>query len=254
MSIKSLIQTLLFLLIVLIIGGIYYLYFYKSPESGTRISNNELGKITNDQSTKKNTADEEILEIITKENNDFKKQEKISLNVISEENNIKKEINIDESLKDENLNKNASIEEVNNLTKEIEYTTTNKNGDIFKLFADFGRTNIENSDILDLEIVNGTINSKERSTIYLSSRFASYNYKNQNSKFFENVKINYDNKIITCDNLDLDISENIAVAYSNVIIKDESSVMKAQIITLDIITKDININSSDKIKINTNYN
>ena len=88
MSIKSLIQTLLFLLIVLIIGGIYYLYFYKSPESDTRISNNELGKITNDQSTK-NTADEEILEIITKENNDFKKQEKISLNVISEE-NIKK--------------------------------------------------------------------------------------------------------------------------------------------------------------------
>ena len=255
MSIKSLIQTLLFLLIVLIIGGIYYLYFYKSPESDTRISNNELGKITNNQSTKKNTVDEEILEIITKENKDFKKKENISLYVVSEENNIeKKEINIDESLKDENLNKNASTEEVNNLTKEIEYTTTNKNGDVFKLFADFGRTNIENSDILDLEIVNGTINSKERSTIYLSSRFASYNYKNQNSKFFENVKINYDNKIITCDNLDLNISENIAVAYSNVIIKDESSIMKAQIITLDIITKDININSSDKIKINTNYN
>ena len=93
MSIKSLIQTLLFLLIVLIIGGIYYLYFYKSPDSDTRISNNELGKITNDQSTKKNTVDEEILEIITKENKDFKKQENISLNVVSEEKNIEKKRN-----------------------------------------------------------------------------------------------------------------------------------------------------------------
>ena len=48
------------------------------------------------------------------------------------------------------------------------------------------------------------------------------------------------------------ISENIALAYSNVVIKDDKSIMKAQIITLDIITKDININSEDKINIVTN--
>ena len=64
--------------------------------------------------------------------------------------------------------------------------------------------------------------------------------------------IKYDNKVITCDNLDLSISENIAVAYSNVTVKDEKSVMKAQVLTLDIVTKDININSENKIKIYTN--
>ena len=62
----------------------------------------------------------------------------------------------------------------------------------------------------------------------------------------------YDNKIITCNNLDLIISDNIAVAYENVIVKDESSIMKAQMITFDILTKDIIINSDKKIKLITN--
>ena len=64
--------------------------------------------------------------------------------------------------------------------------------------------------------------------------------------------IKYDNKVITCDNFSLDISENIAIAYDNVIVKDESSIMKAQNVTMNILTKDISINSEKKIKILTN--
>ena len=43
-----------------------------------------------------------------------------------------------------------------------------------------------------------------------------------NSKFFDNVKIKYDEKIIYCDNLELEMSKNIAVAYGNVLIKDKN--------------------------------
>ena len=146
-------------------------------------------------------------------------------------------------------NENTNISEIKNLTKEIEYITSNKNGDIFKILAKYGKTNIDNSSVLDLQEVNGEILSDIRSNIYLSSDFANYNYNNQNSKFYDNVIIKYDGKIITCDKLDLIINENIAIAYSNVVVKDDSSIMKAQIITLDIITKDIKINSDDKINI-----
>ena len=69
------------------------------------------------------------------------------------------------------------------------------------------------------------------------------------------VIIEYDNKTIKCDKLDLIIIENTAIAYGNVIIRDDKSIMKAQIITLDIITKDININpisKKNKVKIITN--
>ena len=70
-------------------------------------------------------------------------------------------------------------------------------------------------------------------------------------KIFKNVIVKYDDKTITCENLDLILSDNIAVAYNNVIVKDEKSIMKAQMITLDTISKIITINSQDKIKIFT---
>ena len=48
------------------------------------------------------------------------------------------------------------------------------------------------------------------------------------------------------------MSKNIAIAYGNVLLKNEKSEMKAQVITLDLITKDININSNENISLITN--
>ena len=233
MSIRSLLQLILFLLIVLIIGGTYFFYFYKTPiinkENSNIIFDNDQENIVENLSN-----DREILQDLNK-NNLNKKSEKIYET---------KEKKIEQKIKND-----VSPNEIKNLTKEIEYVTNNNNGDTFKILAKYGKTNIENTNILDLEIVNGTIISSERSDIYISSDYAKYNYSNQNSNFYSNVKINYDNKEITCDNLDLKISNNVAIAYNNVLIKDDKSIMKAQVVTMDIITKDININSKEMIKI-----
>ena len=238
MSIKSLLQIILFLLILIIIGGIYYLYFYSGPSN-----NNKIENLENLSEQKIVSEENEILESITDPK--IKKNEEIEF--ISK----KKITSKNDQVKNNTSEKNNQIK---NLTKEIEYISSNKNGDIFKIFAKFGETNIKNSNILDLKQVNGEILSSKRSKIFLSSDLANYNYTNQNSKFYNNVKIEYDKIIITCDKLDLNMSENIAVAYNNVVIRDDKSTMKAQIITLDILTKDININSSEKIKIVTNNN
>jgi len=235
MSIRSLLQLILFLLIVLIIGGTYFFYFYKTPiineENSNIIFDNDQENIVENLSN-----DREILQDLNK-NNLNKESKKI---YETKEKKIEQKINND-----------SGPNEIKNLTKEIEYVTNNNNGDTFKILAKYGKTNIENTNILDLEIVNGTIISSERSDIYISSDFAKYNYSNQNSNFYSNVKINYDNKQITCDNLDLKISNNVAIAYNNVLIKDDKSTMKAQVVTMDIITKDININSDKTIKIYT---
>ncbi len=61
MSIKSLLQVILFLLIIIIVGGIYVIYFYAGP-----IKNNEI--ITNGVNLEKSgdkrdlTTNQEILE------------------------------------------------------------------------------------------------------------------------------------------------------------------------------------------------
>ena len=231
MSIRSLLQIILSLMIIIIIGGIYFIYFYTGPlENNDVVSKNrtQIDKVDKDI---KNSDYEEILEETSLKEN-------------------KKEIykNVDEAKSSEIKN----VSDTEYLTKNIEYVSSNNKGEIFKIIAEFGRTNLENSDILNLENVKGTIISTEKSKIYISSKFADYNYSNQNSSFYKNVKIKYDDREISCDNLDLNISNNIAVAYNNVIMKDKNSSMKAQKVTMDILTKDISINSKNEIKIISN--
>ena len=87
------------------------------------------------------------------------------------------------------------------------------------------------------------------------SDFAQYNSLNLNSKFYENVIINYQDKEITCVNFDINMETNKAIAYNNVIITDPKSIMKAGIVEFDLKTKNVNINpesTMEKIKVVTN--
>ena len=90
--------------------------------------------------------------------------------------------------------------------------------------------------------MRGKITSEIRDTIYIVSDFAQYNSVNLNSKFYKNVIINYQDKEITCMNFDINMENNKAVAYNDVIITDPKSTMKAGIVEFDLKTKDININ------------
>ena len=74
----------------------------------------------------------------------------------------------------------------------------------------------------------------------------------QNSKFYNDVIIKYNDQVIKCDNLDLKISDNIAIAYNNVTLQNKNSLMKAEKITMNILTKDISINSNEEIEVTKN--
>ena len=243
MSVKSLLQLILFFLIILFIGGIYFLYFYSGPQKNEVNLIKDIEKVEKEQLNKQNIDDQEILEDVNLSKNKAQEKDLDLKNTKVKFEDAKKDT------KQQNKLEKKSDETLKNLTKEIEYVTSNNNGDVFKIFAKYGKSSLKKSDILNLEIVNGIISSNEKSDIYISSDFAEYNYENQDSKFYKNVEIKYDNKKISCDNLDLNISQNVAIAYNNVVIENNNSLMKAQIIEMDISTKDISINSQEKVKI-----
>ena len=87
------------------------------------------------------------------------------------------------------------------------------------------------------------------SKINITSDYAKYNYDDQQTDFINNIKLNYDGKLISCDNLNIKIKENIAFAYNNVVIKDNKSMIKADNVQINLITKDINLNSENITKI-----
>ena len=253
MSIKSLLQLILLLLIIVILGGIYSLYFYKGPLKNKEVSNNALIEIDNSNKNLNSSTNDEILEEIktNKKDKNYKNEENENILTNKKKNNKKGVITLNKNNKNQ-LDKKDENDKIKNLTKNIEYITSNKNGDIFKVIAEYAKTNLDNKDILDLENVNGNIKTKEKNEILISSKYASYNHSSQNSKFYQNVKIVYQNKVITCDNLDISISQNIAVGYDNVILEEGNSIMKAKKITMNLLTKDISINSDNKIELKIN--
>ena len=228
MSLKSLIQVIIILIIMIILGGVYYNYF--ANNSKISLKNNEKNIQT---------------EIDT---------DKTKIKIIPEEADKKSEINVDEKSKNEeikeakseNVNVKKKIKkdkpEINNLVKDIEYLTTDKNGNKYKILATSGRTNSENKNILDLDDVRGVITSDKRSAVYIVSDFAEYNSSNLNSNFYQNVVVNFEDKEITCDYFDVNMKTNIAKAYNNVVVTEPGSIMKADKIILNIETNVIDIN------------
>ena len=235
------------LAIIIILGGVYYNYF-KINSKITLEKNIKTEIDTNQPEAKVNL------------NDDLIKKEKLN-----DSENVKN--NIDKKEKNEEIQKVKSEEiilkkenkpnkpKIDNIVKDIEYLTTDKNGNKYKILATSGRTNSENKNILDLDNVRGIITSNKRSTVYIVSDFGEYDSSNLNSIFYQNVIVNYEDKEITCDYFDVDMKTNIAKAYNNVVVKDPKSTMKAGKIILNIETKIININpdnSKNKVSLTIN--
>ena len=252
MSIKSFIQILIIILILSIIGGVYFKYFDSKKNIIEEIS---LTEMENKDQLKNLESKISELELKNKELSnkiENKKNNKIKLSQRPEKNSQKSEENKVEKKKEKKINeKNNNLKKkeiddneniIKNLVKDVEYTSIDQRGNKFYLLANSGKSNSQNNDILDLKNVRGKITSDKRDTIYIVSDFAQYNSVNLNSKFYQNVIINYQDKEITCINFDINMETNKAIAYNDVVIIDPKSEMKAGIVEFDLKTKDININ------------
>ncbi len=250
MSTKSFIQILILILIALILGTIYFKYFSIDKNIVEEINTTETDKSFEIAELEKKISDLEL------ENN--KLNDKINISKKNTDVTVLKDLdsgnseivskNLENSKREINK-KNAEIKkkEIKNLVKDVEYTSVDERGNRFYLLANSGKSNIYNKDILDLENVRGKITSEVRDTIYIVSDYAQYNSLNLNSKFYENVIINYQDKEITCINFDINMETNKAIAYNNVIITDPKSEMKAGIVEFDLKTKNIEINPESAI-------
>ncbi len=271
MSIKSFIQIIILIIILVILGSVYFQYFSKEKILVEETTNLKLQneKLYNDLENK-------ILEL-EKKNNKLRDEIEIKIDQLNKkkeleenleaqkkldeiENKLKEEKKLldeekkllDNAKKFENEKKESNTKEkkIINTVKDVEYITTDKKGNKFRLLATSAKSNTKNNNILDLKEVRGVITSDIRDPIYIVSDFAQYNSSNSNSKFYQNVIINHIDKEIICENFDIDMETNEAIAYNNVTVTDPKSTMKAGIITFDLETKNININpKSDETKI-----
>jgi hypothetical protein len=154
------------------------------------------------------------------------------------------------------LNENLVIEEDNlnfdNVMENLEYKSSDKSGNNYIIKAKRGKINLEKENLLILEDVYGEIKLVGKSTIYIYSNFAQYNRNNFDTKFYQNVLVNFEDKRFNCDNLDLFFKDNFGSMYNNIVFVDENTQINADQVNMNLLNGDINIKmfqEEKKIKI-----
>jgi len=151
------------------------------------------------------------------------------------------------------IDKNSSFDVKNsNLIYNIEYISEFKDGSFYVITSEVGELIFDQPGLIKMEKVIATINLNNSSPIKISSDGAIYDNVNHNTKFYENVIMNYNEHNTNSDNLDLLLDKNLVTLFNNVIYKNLDAELKADKMEIDLITKNSKIfmnDFSDKINI-----
>ena len=147
--------------------------------------------------------------------------------------------------KEDNLN-------LDNVMENLEYKSSDKSGNNYIIKAKKGKINLEEENLLILEDVYGEIKLIGKTTIYIYSNFAQYNRNNFDTRFYQDVIVNFEDKKFICGNLDLFFKDNIGSMYNNIVFADENTQINADQVNMNLLNGDINIimfQEDKKIKI-----
>ena len=159
----------------------------------------------------------------------FDKREKITQNII-----IKKE--------------NALESGSSNFIENISYNSEDLKENKYKITALQAEIDIANSDVMFLDDVIAYVYLKNSETIKITSDFGKYNSKNYDTIFSKNVIVTYPGHKITGEYLDFSLLRDLGTMSINVIYTGNKNELFADMIEMNISTKDTKIFMNDNEK------
>jgi len=139
-----------------------------------------------------------------------------------------------------------------NLIKDVEYSTKDKDGNEYLIKAEEGEIDFSNSNTIFLKKVYALIKLIDSEEVTILSDFGKYNSENYDTIFSKNVKINYLDNKVTGEYLDFSLGRNSMIITKNVIYNNLKNILKADVIEINIKTKDTKIymhEQNKKVKI-----
>ena len=143
----------------------------------------------------------------------------------------------------EKQNKKITEERIesSNLIEDVSYSAKDTKGNEYFLKANEGTIDQNDSNYIFLTSVKAIINLKNYKLIEISSDFGKYNINNYDTIFSKNVIITYLNNKITGDYLDFSWDKNLMIISREVILQNDKNSLQADVIEVNIKTKDIKI-------------
>ena len=147
-------------------------------------------------------------------------------------------------VKKENLESSYSL----NIIEDVSYSSKDVNGNEYIIVAKKGEIDASDSNVIFLTKVNATIKLVDGDLVLISSDYGRYNTNNFDTIFSKSVIINYlENKIVG-EYLDFSISRNTMIITKNVKYSNSKNTLFADVIEMDIKTKDTKIYMHEGLK------
>ena len=141
----------------------------------------------------------------------------------------------------ENIQVNEEKIESFNIIEDVSYSAKDTKGNEYFLKASEGTIDQNESNYIFLKSVKAIIKLKDYKLIEISSDFGKYNINNYDTIFSKNVIITYLDNKITGDYLDFSWDKNLMIISKKVNLKNEKNSLEADVIEVNIKTKDIKI-------------
>ena len=128
-----------------------------------------------------------------------------------------------------------------NIIENVSYSSKDVKGNEYIIEANKGEVDLVNSNIIFLTQVNAIIKLYDGDLVLIDSDFGKYNINNFDTIFSKNVIINYLENKITGDYLDFSMMRNSMIISKDVTYTNHKNILKADVIEVDIETKDTKI-------------
>jgi len=143
---------------------------------------------------------------------------------------------------------NEEITYNSNVIENVNYQTNDADGNEYIITAFKGEIDLTNTNIIFLTKVTAIIKLKNSENITITSDFGKYNSENFDTIFSKNVIINYVDNKITGEYLDFSLERNSMIISRDVVYTNLDNILVADVINVDIKTKDTKIFMYEKGK------
>ena len=166
-------------------------------------------------------------------------------------------INIPKQIKESKIEQQDQLDTINenNLIKNLRYDVKFDNDKQYIITADLSEIGYQNDiEIVNMQKVIAIFVDETNVPLTVTSNKAIYNNNNYNTKFNENVRIDYENNVILSDKMDINFNNNTITISENVNYEGLQGIINADHVKIDLITKKIQIymnNKDKKVKVTT---
>ena len=142
---------------------------------------------------------------------------------------------------DRSIKKDDKMNVINNLN----YNSSDAEGRSYNIKAESGSMDILDTQVIKMNNVIANIGLEDGELMTITSDFAKYNTITYETKFISNVVSKYLDHNILSESLIIDFNKNILEASNEMTYKNSNTIMRADILKIDLLTKDIKISNYD---------